>query len=67
MPQSPFCRDINLRIDQDDRIALLGANGNGKSTFAKLLAGKLAPLSGEVVFGAGRAASATSPSISSTS
>lgn len=44
---------LDLRIDQDDRIALLGANGNGKSTFAKLLAGKLGPLSGQVV-GAGR-------------
>jgi ATP-binding cassette subfamily F protein 3 len=32
----------------DDRIALLGANGNGKSTFAKLLAGRLKPLSGEM-------------------
>jgi ATP-binding cassette subfamily F protein 3 len=32
---------LNLRIDQDDRIALLGRNGEGKSTFAKLLAGKL--------------------------
>ena len=32
---------MNLRIDQDDRIALLGANGNGKSTFAKLLSDKL--------------------------
>ena len=31
----------------DDRIALLGANGNGKSTLAKLLAGRLAPLAGE--------------------
>ena len=39
---------LNLRIDQDDRIALLGQNGNGKSTFAKLIAGKLAPLSGKV-------------------
>ena len=44
---------LNLRIDQDDRIALLGQNGNGKSTFAKLIAGKLAPLSGQV-FGAKR-------------
>ncbi|MEO1281548.1 MAG: ATP-binding cassette domain-containing protein, partial [Pseudomonadota bacterium] len=35
-----------LRIDRDDRIALLGANGNGKSTFAKLIAGRLKPLSG---------------------
>jgi ATP-binding cassette subfamily F protein 3 len=31
----------DLRIDADDRIALLGANGNGKSTFAKLIAGRL--------------------------
>jgi ATP-binding cassette subfamily F protein 3 len=35
---------LNLRIDEDDRIALLGTNGNGKSTFAKLVAG---PLQGE--------------------
>jgi ATP-binding cassette, subfamily F, member 3 len=40
---------LDLRLDPDDRIALLGANGNGKSTFAKLLAGQLAPLAGEVV------------------
>jgi len=40
--------DLNLRIDQDDRIALLGANGQGKSTLSKLLADKLQPLSGEV-------------------
>ncbi|MGE0856099.1 MAG: ABC-F family ATP-binding cassette domain-containing protein, partial [Hyphomicrobiaceae bacterium] len=39
---------LSLRIDQDDRIALLGQNGNGKSTFAKLLAGRLAPLSGTI-------------------
>ncbi len=41
-------RDLSLRVDMDDRIALLGANGNGKSTFAKLLAGRLEPMSGEV-------------------
>jgi ATP-binding cassette subfamily F protein 3 len=40
---------VSLRLDADDRIALLGANGNGKSTFAKLLAGRLAPLAGELV------------------
>jgi ATP-binding cassette subfamily F protein 3 len=40
---------LDLRIDPDDRIALLGANGNGKSTFAKLLAGRLSPLAGEIV------------------
>jgi len=37
---------LSLRIDGDDRIALLGPNGRGKSTFAKLLAGRLAPLAG---------------------
>lgn len=42
-------RDINLRIDNDDRIALLGANGNGKSTFAKFIAGKLQALEGDYV------------------
>jgi ATP-binding cassette subfamily F protein 3 len=41
-------RGLDLAIDMDDRIALLGANGNGKSTLAKLLAGRLDPLSGEV-------------------
>ncbi|MGQ0456382.1 MAG: ABC-F family ATP-binding cassette domain-containing protein [Hyphomicrobium sp.] len=47
----PILSDMDLRIDNDDRIALLGQNGNGKSTFAKLIAGRLAPLSGHV-FGA---------------
>ena len=41
-------RHLSLRVDMDDRIALLGANGNGKSTLAKLLAGRLEPLEGEV-------------------
>ena len=45
-PQKPILRRMTLRIDDDDRIALLGANGNGKSTFAKLIAGKLAPETG---------------------
>jgi ATP-binding cassette subfamily F protein 3 len=44
----PVLRDFSLIIDMDDRIALLGANGNGKSTLAKLLAGRLDPLRGEV-------------------
>jgi ATP-binding cassette subfamily F protein 3 len=38
--------ELSLRVDNDDRIALLGANGNGKSTLVKLLAGRLAPLRG---------------------
>ncbi|MCS6932693.1 MAG: ATP-binding cassette domain-containing protein [Acetobacteraceae bacterium] len=42
-------REVTLRLDQDDRIALLGANGNGKSTLAKLLAGRLPLLAGEMV------------------
>ena len=41
-------RNVSLTVDMDDRIALLGSNGNGKSTLAKLLANRLAPLSGEV-------------------
>jgi ATP-binding cassette, subfamily F, member 3 len=45
-PERPVLRDVNLRLDQDDRIGLLGANGNGKSTLAKLLCGRLEPLSG---------------------
>ena len=40
---------LDLRLDPDDRIALLGANGNGKSTFAKLIAGRLEPMAGEIV------------------
>ncbi len=40
-------RKLNLRIDQDDRIALLGRNGEGKSTLSKLLAGKLQPAEGK--------------------
>ena len=40
--------NLNLRIDMDDRIALLGPNGNGKSTFIRLLAGRLKRLSGEL-------------------
>ena len=38
---------LSLRIDAEDRIALLGANGEGKSTLSKLLANKLTLMSGE--------------------
>src|SRR5215210_3325013 len=47
-PGKPVLRRLNLRIDTDDRIALLGPNGNGKSTLAKLLAGRLAPCDGTI-------------------
>ncbi|MDR6757388.1 ATP-binding cassette subfamily F protein 3 [Mycoplana sp. BE70] len=47
-PGEPILKRMNLRIDTDDRIALLGSNGNGKSTFAKFISGKLAAESGEV-------------------
>src|SRR5206468_4178860 len=47
-PKRPVLAHTTLRIDTDDRIALLGANGNGKSTLVKLLANKLAPFSGRV-------------------
>ncbi len=45
----PILRRLSLRIDQDDRIALLGRNGEGKSTLSKLLAGKLDACEGRVV------------------
>jgi ATP-binding cassette subfamily F protein 3 len=44
----PVLRRLNLRLDQDDRIALLGRNGEGKSTLSKLLAGKLAAEGGKL-------------------
>jgi ATP-binding cassette subfamily F protein 3 len=45
-PAKPVLRNVNLRLDSDDRVGLLGSNGNGKSTLAKLLCGKLSPLDG---------------------
>ncbi|HKQ94402.1 MAG TPA: ABC-F family ATP-binding cassette domain-containing protein [Aestuariivirgaceae bacterium] len=45
---APVLRNLDLRIDPDDRIALLGQNGNGKSTFAKLLCGRLPVMSGSM-------------------
>ncbi len=48
-PGDEVLTDLNLRIDMDDRIALLGANGNGKSTLIKIIAGRLQPLGGKVV------------------
>jgi ATP-binding cassette subfamily F protein 3 len=48
-PGEPVLRRLTLRIDSEDRIALLGPNGNGKSTIAKLLAGRLTAEAGQVV------------------
>ncbi len=45
---TPVLQRLNLRIDPDDRIALLGRNGNGKTTLARLLAAQLAPMAGEL-------------------
>ncbi|WP_045390773.1 ABC-F family ATP-binding cassette domain-containing protein [Falsirhodobacter sp. alg1] len=44
----PVLRRLSLRVDQDDRIALLGRNGEGKSTLSKMLAGKLPVIDGNV-------------------
>jgi ATP-binding cassette subfamily F protein 3 len=52
-PGKPVLKRLNLRIDNDDRIALLGANGNGKSTFAKLLAGRLKAETGTMTIAPG--------------
>ena len=48
IPEKPVLSRLDLRLDPDDRIALLGANGNGKTTLARLLAGRLAPMAGQV-------------------
>jgi ATP-binding cassette subfamily F protein 3 len=44
----PVLRKLDLRLDMDDRIALLGQNGNGKSTFIRLLCERLAPREGAI-------------------
>lgn len=44
---NPILRKVSENIDMDDRIALMGANGNGKSTMMKLIAGRLTPMAGE--------------------
>jgi len=43
---TPILQRLNLRLDPDDRIALLGRNGNGKTTLARLLAAQLKPMDG---------------------
>jgi len=46
--ETPILKRLNLRIDPEDRIALLGRNGNGKTTLARLLAAQLAPMEGDM-------------------
>ncbi len=45
---TPVLKNLSLRLDEDDRIALIGANGNGKSTLIRLLAGRLPTILGTV-------------------
>jgi len=46
--EKPILQRLNLRLDPDDRIALLGRNGNGKTTLARLLAAQLKPMEGDM-------------------
>jgi ATP-binding cassette subfamily F protein 3 len=48
VPGMPVLKGLNMRIDNDDRIALLGSNGNGKSTLVKLIASRLEPMTGSI-------------------
>jgi ATP-binding cassette subfamily F protein 3 len=48
VPGRPVLSQLNLRIDPDGRLALIGRNGNGKTTLARLLAGQLQPETGRV-------------------
>jgi ATP-binding cassette subfamily F protein 3 len=52
-PGQPILKALNLRIDTDDRIALLGSNGNGKSTFAKFISGRLPSETGKLTVAPG--------------
>jgi ATP-binding cassette subfamily F protein 3 len=48
VPGKPILSRLNLRIDPDDRLALVGRNGNGKTTLARLLVGQLKPMTGTI-------------------
>ncbi|MBB5686209.1 ATP-binding cassette subfamily F protein 3 [Sphingobium boeckii] len=45
---NPILERVNIRIDPTDRVALLGRNGNGKTTLARLIAAQLSPMAGEM-------------------
>src|SRR5262249_44676785 len=47
-PGKSILKRLNLRIDAADRIALLGSNGQGKSTFAKFISGRLSAEGGDI-------------------
>lgn len=47
-PNAPVLKSVHLSVEAGDRIALLGANGQGKSTLVKALVGELTPLSGHI-------------------
>ena len=49
--RAPLLRDVSWRIENGDKIALVGFNGTGKSTLLKLLVGKLKPDAGRISFG----------------
>jgi ATP-binding cassette subfamily F protein 3 len=48
VPGRPVLSKLDLRLDPDERVALIGANGNGKTTLARLLAGRLASFGGDI-------------------
>lgn len=47
-PGKPILRNLTLSLTMDDRVALLGANGNGKSTLVKLLSNRLEAMNGAI-------------------
>ena len=47
--ESVILKDINLSVSNDSRIALVGANGNGKSTLIKLISGNINPMKGQII------------------
>ena len=49
-PETPLIRDVSLTITTGERICIVGPNGKGKTTLLRILAGELAPQSGEVVY-----------------